>query len=372
MAETRIGYVGVDHHHRDPYFQIAGRLPVEIVAVCEPGREYTTADIEPHTDRPDEITSEGVDIGSIVEGASVYAEVEEMLAEADLDVLWVTYRNDAVPGIIDAAVDHGVDVISEKPLARTAADLEPVAERARDEDVTVGATYFYRYNPVTQALRDHVQDGLFGDIWSVDGRYIGSELALRNSSHYIYDDEVSRGSALQWIGLHWIDLFTYVLDESIARVCARSSEPADADIDEGMALLFETESGISGTFQTGYYLDEPVKDTRFAVYGREATADTPLHHNARGGGTTVPLDVRSNREEWGGAPRRRTDFELGYDRFPAWGDYVLDFFGDFFAGHDAGAVPADLDDALRVLRILDAAYESAAGAGWVSVPRTSP
>lgn len=367
MTETRIGYVGVDHHHRDPYLQIAGRIPVEIAAVCEPGEEYDLADVTPHTDRPDEITSEGVDIGAVLNGAEVYSDVTEMLAETELDVLWVTYRNDTVPEIVDAAVDHGVDVISEKPMARTAAELEPVAKRARAADVTVGTTYFYRYNPVAGALADHVREGLFGDIWSVDGRYIGSTLGMRDTDHYIYDDAVSRGGALQWIGLHWVDLFMYILDEPIVRVCAQMSEAPDANIDEGMTLQFETASGIAGTFQTGYYLDEPGKDTRFGIYGTEATADTPIHHNARGDGASVPLTVRSTREGWQGAPRREIEFELGYHRFPAWGDYVLDFFADFFEKREEGTVPADLDDALRVLRVLDAAYESADGSGWVTV-----
>jgi len=366
MADTRIGYVGVDHHHRDPYLQIAGRLAVEVVAVCEPGEDYALSDIEAVQDRPDGIASECVDIGRVLSGATVYSEVDAMLAEADLDALWVTYRNDAVPDIVDAAVDHGVDVVSEKPVARTAEDLAPVAECAREAGVTVGATYFYRYNPVADALRSQVRDGRFGDIWSVDGRYIGSSLDIRRTDHYIYDDAVSRGGALQWIGLHWVDLFMYILDEPIVRVCAQPAESSDFDVEAGTTLMFETESGIRGTFQTGYYLSEPVKDTRFGIYGDHATADTPIHHN-RDSGATVPLTVRSTREDWHGAPCRETDFELGYDRFPAWGDYVLDFFADFFAGHEDGTVPADLDDAMRVLRVLDAAYASAAGEGWVRV-----
>jgi predicted dehydrogenase len=366
MTTTRVGYVGVDHHHRDPYLQLAERLPVEVVAVCEPGEAYSLADVTPHADRPDEVASEGVDIARVLDGATVYTEVETLLAEADVDALWVTYRNDAVPDIVDAAVDHGVDVLSEKPLARTAGDLEPVARRARAADVTVGATYFYRYNPVARALRERVREGFFGEVWSVDGRYVGSALDLRDTTHYVYDDAASRGGALQWIGLHWVDLFMYVLGEPIERVAARTATAPDADIDEGAVVQFETASGTMGTFQTGYYLDEPVKDTRFAVYGRAGRASSPVHHS-RDGGDTVPLDLRSNRPAWRGAPHRRTEFELGYDRFPAWGDYVLAFFADFFAGREGGSVPADLDDALRVLRVLDAVYAAADGDGWVDV-----
>lgn len=370
MPETKIGYVGVDHHHRDPYLQLSAALPVEVTALCEPGKDYTAKDVRPHTDRPDEIATEGADISAIAERATIYADPEELIADSGVDVIWVTYRNDEVPDIIDAAIEHDVDVISEKPLARTAADLRPIAERAAAADVTVGVNYIYRYTGAAGVLRAKVESGFFGDIWSVDGRYIGSKLDYRNRAHYIYDDAISRGSALQWIGIHWIDLFMYVLGEPITSVCAQSRTPSDGEIDEGMVVQFETASGVMGTFQTGYYLSEPEKDTRFAIYGRNATADTPVHHNQIDG-ETVPLETTSDDEAWVTAPKRRTELSYGYDRFPAWGDYVWKYFSDYFAGRESGDVPADVDDAVRVLSVLDAAYESADVGGWIDVESVS-
>lgn len=367
MPETRVGYIGIDHHHRDPYLEIAGRLPVEVTCVCEPGTDYSLDEVRPMADRPDEVTSEDADLGAVLEGASVYSDPAVLLAEGEIDVAWITYRNADVPGIIDAAIERGVDVIGEKPLARTAADLAPVAERAREAGVTVGATYFYRWNPVAKELRGLVADGTFGDVWSVDGRYVGSKLAYRDTSHYIYDAAASRGGVLQWLGVHWIDLFMDILDDPIARVSATARAADIADVEAGMTLQFETRGGIAGTFQTGYYLGRRGKDTRFGVYGTDAVAETPLHHDPRGGGAAVPLSIASDHPDLAGAPRTTTEYELGYERFPAWGDYVLDFFADFFEGRATGDVPADVDDALRVLRVLDAAYESADRGGWVEV-----
>ena len=68
----RIGYVGVDHHHRDPYFAIASGLGLDITAVCEPGREIDLANLAAMDERPDEITTEGQEVADLVEGATVY------------------------------------------------------------------------------------------------------------------------------------------------------------------------------------------------------------------------------------------------------------------------------------------------------------
>ncbi|MFB6170790.1 MAG: Gfo/Idh/MocA family protein [Haloarculaceae archaeon] len=369
---TRTGYVGVDHHHRDPYLQVAGRLPVDLVAVCEPGEAYAPEDVQPMADRPDEITSEGADLSAVLSGVETYADPHRLLREADVDAVWITYANDEVPAIVDTAVEAGVDVLSEKPLARTAADLEPVLGRASDAGVTVGVTYFYRWNPVVQELRSMVEAGAFGDLWSVDGRYVASKLDYRDTDHYVYRADRSRGGALQWVGLHWVDLFMYVLDEPIVRVSAQQALADHDAVDEGLTMQFETDSGVMGTFQTGYYLGRLGKDTRLALYGDRLTGDSPVHHDARAGGDgTVDLSLYSDHPDWGGAPGRTRSFAFGYDRFPAWGDYVLDFFADYFADYfanrDSGAVPADGDDALCVLRVLDAAYEAAERGEWVPV-----
>lgn len=364
---TSVGYVGVDHHHRDPYFAIASGLDVDIAAVCEPGRTVDLDQLTAMDDRPDEITTEGQDAAELVAGASVYEDPHRLVADAAVDVLWITYRNDETPAIAKTAVDHGVHVISEKPIGRTAADLEPVARRATEAGVTVSPTTFYRKNPIAMALRDRVRDGFFGDVWTVQGRFNASQLAYRNTDHYIYDRTTSRGGALQWIGPHWVDMMPWILDDPIARVNAGFHPAAEADVEAGAVLQFETEGGTLGTYHTGYYLDERGKDTHLGIYGTDAQAQTPVHHDSLQHDPTVSLELTADHPDWTGAPRRSIDYEFTYDRFPAWGDYVQDYFEAFFEGYETGDVPATVDDVVQLLRVLDAAYESGDRDGWVTV-----
>lgn len=364
---TNVGYIGVDHHHRDPYFAIASGLDVDIVAVCEPGREVDLASLTAMDERPDEITTESEDVASLVTGASVYTDPEALVADEDVEVVWITYRSDETPAIVDAAVDHGVHVISEKPIARTAADLKPVAEKAQAAGVTVSPTTFYRRNPVLLDLRERIANGFFGDIWTVEGRFNASQLAYRDTTHYLYDRATSRGGALQWIGPHWVDLMPWVLEDPIEQVSARFHEADTCDVDAGAVLQFETSDGTLGTFHTGYYLDERGKDTHLGIYGTHAQARTPVHHDSLQHEPTVPLEITTDDDSWSGATRRIVDYEFTYDRFPAWGDYVMEYFEAYFEGVESGDVPATVDDAMQLLRVLDAAYTSAEEGGWVTV-----
>ena len=364
---TKVGYVGVEHHHRDPYFAIASGLDVDITAVCEPGQQIDRSDLTAMDERPDEITTEGQDVADLVSGTSVYEDPHQLAADADIDVLWATYRNDEMPSIVETAIENGVHAICEKPIGRTAADLKSVAKRANDAGITVSPTTFYRANPVAMDLRERVREGFFGEIQTVEGRFNASQLGYRNTGHYIYDEATSRGGSLQWVGPHWLDMLPWVLDDSIARVNARFHAASEVDVESGAVLQFETESGILGTHHTGYYLDERGKDTHLGVYGTDAQARTPVHHDSLQSEPTVPLELTSGRDDWSGAPRRTVDYEFTYDRFPAWGDYVQDYFAAFFEGYETGDVPATVDDALQLLRVLDAAYESDDRDEWVTV-----
>jgi predicted dehydrogenase len=362
-----VGYIGVDHHHRDPYFAIASGLDVSIDAVCEPGQDIDIENVAAMDERPDEITTEGQDIQELVGGAATYEDPDALIADSGVDVVWITYRNDETPAIVDTAVEHGVHVISEKPIGRTAADLEPIVQRANDAGVTVSPTTFYRRNPITMDLRERIQDGFFGDVWTVQGRFNASQLSFRNTDHYIYDAATSRGGALQWVGPHWADMMPWVLDDPIASVNVRMHDADDVDVEAGAVVQFETESGTLGTYHTGYYLSDRGKDTHLGIYGTDAQAQTPVHHDPLQHEPTVPLELTADNPDWTGAPHRTVEYEFTYDRFPPWGDYVMDYFEAYFDGYRSGDVPATADDALQLLRVLDAAYESAEHDGWVDV-----
>ena len=366
---ANIGYVGVDHHHRDPYFTVASGLDVDVTAVCEPGRRIDTDSLAAMDERPDEITTEGQDVSELVAGASTYEDPHRLVAEADTDVVWITYRSDETPAIVSSAVENGVHVVSEKPIGRTAADLESIATRAKDAGVTVAPTMYYRKNPVAMDLRERVRDGFFGDVWTVEGRFNASQLSFRDTTHYIYDAETSRGGALQWIGPHWIDMMPWILDDPIARVNAQFHEADDphADIDAGGVIQFETEGGTLGTYHSGYYLSDRGKDTHFGLYGKQGQALTPIHHDSLQHEPTIPLELTAEDPDWSAAPKRTIEYEFTYDRFPAWGDFVQDYFEAYFRGYETGDAPATVDDAVQLLRVLDAAYDSAARDEWVSV-----
>ena len=347
---VRIGYVGLDHHHRAPY--------VESIEQLDDADVVATADPDGYT--PSDVGADGLS------GADWYPSLDAMLAAEDLDLVWLTLSNRDTPAAIDEAVDHGVDVYTEKPAARTAADLEPVADRIRDADVTVGFSYTWRGHPISRELRERAADGFFGDMRGFDGRFVASKLETRATDHYLFDREASRGGIVQWLGVHWIDLLPWILDDPIARVNASlSRDTPEVDVEDGATLQLELRSGATGSLTAGYFLREGRYDTELRAYGQDGRFGwDPM-------GTTFGFDSETTLEldadHWGSTPHRTVTHE--YDASPGYGgSWGLSFFEEFLAARRGeNPVPADVDDALQVLRVLDAVYDSAASDEWVEV-----
>ncbi|MEF8813717.1 MAG: Gfo/Idh/MocA family oxidoreductase [Halovenus sp.] len=357
MVET-IGYIGLNHSHRSLYLKSLAELPVEVTCVCEPDESFDLSRVE------------GIDTDDV----TLYDDPVTLLDEETVDLAWVTLSNRRTTPVVEEAVERGVDVFSEKSLARTGDELEPLVAAAAHTDVTVGVSYFNRVSPAYRELRDRREDGFFGDLRAFGANLFSNKLATRLESgqqpDYLYDPEEMGGGIVQWLGCHYLDLFEWILADPVERVNAQLSEhDAGAAIEDGATIQMATQSGAQGTLQLGYYLraaTDPRGDTAVGP------AIEPMYAYGMDGGAVIAPDGETVRlgadvPAWDSAPVRTVSFDLadapGYAG-QAGLDYIREFF-DMCDGGDSDLV-ATIDDELRVLRLVDAVYESAETGGWVS------
>jgi predicted dehydrogenase len=345
---TSIAYIGLDHHHRDPYLASIEQLPLTVAATADPNHSPESLGIDA--------------LGNV----PFYTDYERLLDETAVDLVWVTLSNRDTPAVIRAAVERGIDVFTEKPAARTAAELDAIAGSVRESDALVGFAYAWRGHPLAVQLRELAEESFFGDVMGFDLRFVASQLRTRDTSHYLFDRDASRGGIVQWLGVHWIDLLPWILNDPIERVHAhmRSTTPA-VGVEDSATLQFETASGALGTQTCGYYLREDRYDTQIRIYGEDGRSKwCPINETFEFDGETV-LELDSTHENHIGA----SCITHEYTPSPGYGgNWGLDFFEQFLAARRGEApVPADINDALQVLRVLDAAYESAESGGWVTV-----
>lgn len=102
-----------------------------------------------------------------------YRSHREMLRTGAVDAVVVATRRDATGPIVRDCLDAGVHVLSEKPMALTAADARRLAELADERGVVYAIGYMKRHDPGFRTMRDLIASALsrksYGELLYVRG-----------------------------------------------------------------------------------------------------------------------------------------------------------------------------------------------------------
>jgi len=286
----------------------------------------------------------------------------DSLLSAD-DVPWwlVCLRNDECPAVLMRAAEAGKGVLAEKPIGRSAAEVEPVVAAFRQAGCCLAGAFTNRYRAAARQARDLVADGRLGRITAAETRLHTSQVALRDPSHWLFDRAVSGGGILPWLGSHYLDLLRYILGQEVVSVTAQldTLSGEDIDVEDTAVLTLRFGGGALATATFGYLmpLSPPgyhrgAYDTYLGIKGTAGQLSWEVF------GPDQRLAVTSGCDEWVGAPQR----EFRYTESPAeayGGRAGLEFARACLRASQQGtAPPATGDDLLAVWRIIDAAYES--------------
>jgi predicted dehydrogenase len=150
-----------------------------------------------------------------------YESLNDLLADATVEVVHVTSPNDLHVSQSKAILAAQRHVVCEKPLATTVVGSAELVELAAASRLINATNFNLRYYPLNQHARETVAAGTLGDVRFVTGRYFQDWLLLESDWNWRLQPD--RGGALRAvgdIGSHWLDLMTYVTGQRIAAVMA--------------------------------------------------------------------------------------------------------------------------------------------------------
>jgi predicted dehydrogenase len=140
--------------------------------------------------------------------AAIYSSFEELLAEQpDGIVIATPSALHAAQSI--AAIEKGIAVFCQKPLARTAAESRKVIDAARANNVLLGIDLSYRFTDGMRKVYTLAREKELGKIYAVDLEFHN---AYGPDKPWFYDPRLSGGGCLIDLGIHLVDLAMWVLD----------------------------------------------------------------------------------------------------------------------------------------------------------------
>jgi predicted dehydrogenase len=227
------------------------------------------------------------------------------LLEHDLDgVVIATPSALHAPQAI-AALERGLAVFCQKPLARTAAETRAVIDAARAADQLLGIDLSYRYTRAACAAFDHVRSGAIGDVHAVD---LVFHNAYGPDKPWFRDPALSGGGCVIDLGIHLVDLLLWTLGgRDVELVDARLRRPNDDAVEEFAFAQLDLAGGVVARLACSWNLHagrECVIEASF--YGGDGAVSLrnvggsfyDLRADLHRGTTTEPLVEPP--DDWGG------------------------------------------------------------------------
>ena len=190
MGKIKIGIIGtggISHFHMSGYKRLTDKA--EVVAICDIN-EQRVKDYSKQYNIP-----------------NYYLDFNEMLAKEELDAVSVCTWNNAHMAATVAALNAGVDVLCEKPMAMNQAEAELMEKAAVDNNKMLMIGFVRRYGNDTAIVKDFIDNGFMGDIYYAKATYL-----RRNGcpGGWFGDKYYSGGGPLIDLGVHVIDLARYL------------------------------------------------------------------------------------------------------------------------------------------------------------------
>ena len=231
--------------------------------IIEAGRGTIAAYADPHGPSRDQ-TAE------IAPEATAYSDWQEMLKKENLDIVVVSTPQHRHCEISLAALDKGMDVYCEKPLAASLDDCDRIVEAA-----SKAKSFFYvglqlRAMPIMRYAHDLVRDGAIGPVRMMAYRELRGPFRPKVDDWHA--DRAKSGGALVEKNCHHFDLFNWFAHSRATRVLAsgarvippgESDQPGDL-LDNAWTLV-DYENDIRACLQICFFC--PVSLHEFELIG---------------------------------------------------------------------------------------------------------
>jgi predicted dehydrogenase len=169
-------------------------------------------------------------------GAALLTDWHAAVSRPDVDLVFVATTHDMLAPVAEAAAAAGKHVLIEKPGARRASELDPVAAAAARTGALVRIGFNHRCHRAFRKAREIFLTGELGDMMFIRGRY-GHGGRIGYDREWRAEPERSGGGELIDQGMHLIDLARWFLGD------------------------FQTVRGVAPT----YFWNMPVEDNGFLL-----------------------------------------------------------------------------------------------------------
>jgi UDP-N-acetylglucosamine 3-dehydrogenase len=175
-----------------------------------------------------------------------FTDYKKMFAEG-LDAVSVVVPTKLHTQVVLDALDTGMDVLVEKPIADTTENAELMIEAAKKAGKILMVGHIERFNPAVIKLKEIIDSGTLGKIVSISTKRVGP-----------YNPRIRDVGVILDIGVHDIDVISYLYGKRINSVYAI----AGADIhsfEDHASIILRMDHNFAGVVETNWLTPHKVR-----------------------------------------------------------------------------------------------------------------
>ena len=200
----------------------------------------------------------------------------EAARDDGIDAVVIVTPNHLHIPVASAFIAEGIDVICEKPLARTYHEAHTLAQTVRASDRIFAVTHPYSGYPMVREARRLVAAGAIGEVRVVQVEYAQQWLTeLADSPQAAWRDDpalAGPAGALGDIGSHALHLLEFVSGVALSEVCADlASMVPGRRLDDQVQALLRFENGARGGLWACQVAPGQDNGLRLRLFGSEGS-----------------------------------------------------------------------------------------------------
>lgn len=182
-----------------------------------------------------------------------YGAYEALLADDDIDAVYVPLPNSMHAEWAIAALESGRHVLCEKPMAMTAAEAKAMAAAARRANRVLVEGFMYRFHPRIQRLCALLDEHVIGDVRLVRATYTIDLAAATDVRRGSVQDDIRLnpdlgGGALSDLGSYCVNALRTYANARVAAVQSWRDQRADCGVETVVAGQVQFANDIVGQF----------------------------------------------------------------------------------------------------------------------------
>lgn len=200
-------------------------------------------------------------------GLKGFYSLDEFLASDLFNLVLVATPNDVHCELACAAMKAGKNVISEKPVAMSLAEVDKMIATSKEMGVLFTVHQNRRWDKDFRIVKEIIESGELGNIYSIQSRLHGARGAMFG---WRAEPQHGGGMIYDW-GVHFVDQLLFMLGfDAIKSVFCKTVKVKTPEVEDYFYLVMDLKNGAHIQMEVGTWVLHPLP--RWMILGDQGTA----------------------------------------------------------------------------------------------------